>query len=56
MTPKLALLLLAVILGGCATQPHPNAIEVADPGRLPSAQQVVSISGLRPCNDGAVRM
>jgi pimeloyl-ACP methyl ester carboxylesterase len=54
MTPKLALLLLAVILGGCAAQPRPNAIEVADPGRLPSAQRVVSVAGLRPCNDGTV--
>lgn len=48
------MLLLAVVLGGCATQPRPNAIEVADPGRLPSAQQVVSVAGLRPCNDGTV--
>lgn len=55
MTPKLALLLLAVILGGCAAQPRPNAIEVADPGRLPSAQRVVSVAGLRPCNDGTAR-
>jgi len=55
MTPNLALLLLAVILGGCATQPRPNAIEVADPGRLLSAVRVVSVTGLRPCNDGAVR-
>ena len=54
MTPNLGLLLLAVILGGCATQPRPNAIEVADPGRLPSAQRVVSVAGLRPCNDGTV--
>ena len=54
MTPNLALLLLAVILGGCATQPRPNAIEVADPGRLPSAQREVSVAGLRPCNDGTV--
>ncbi len=55
MTPNLALLLLAGILGGCATQPRPNAIEIADPGRLPSAQQGVSVAGLRPCNDGMER-
>lgn len=55
MTPNLALLLLTGILGGCATQPRPDAIEIADPGRLPSAQREVSVAGLRPCNDGTGR-
>ena len=51
----LALLLLAVTMGGCATDRHPDAIEPADPGRLPTAQKRVNIAGLRPCSDGAAR-
>lgn len=50
-----ALLLMAASLGGCATSPRPDVGEMADPGRLPSARQVVSVVGLRPCNDGAER-
>lgn len=50
-----AVLLLAATLGGCATPPRPDVGEMADPGRLPSARQVVSVVGLRPCNDGAER-
>jgi len=49
------LLILAVTLGGCANQPRPDAVALADPGRLPSAQRMVNIAGLRPCNDGAER-
>ena len=55
MTAFIALLLMAVTLGGCATSHHPDALKVADPGRLSSAQQVVSVAGLRPCNDGMER-
>ncbi|MDP1928738.1 MAG: alpha/beta hydrolase [Thiobacillus sp.] len=49
----LALLLLVVTLGGCAANRHPDTVETADPGRLPSAQRQVNVAGLRPCNDGA---
>lgn len=49
----LAALLLALAMGGCATPQRDADIEAADPGRLPSAQQAVSVPGLRPCNDGA---
>jgi len=55
MTPFLALLLLAAILGGCTTSHHVGALEAADPGRLPSAQRAMNVAGLRPCNDGAAR-
>lgn len=48
-------LLLAATLVGCATYPRPDVGEMADPGRLPSARQVVNVAGLRPCNDGAER-
>lgn len=51
----LALLILVATLGGCASNPHPNSVGSADPGRLPSAQRLVDIAGLRPCNDGAAR-
>ena len=49
-------LLLVLALGGCATADHLAAPEAPDPGRLPSAQRVVSVPGLRPCNDGAGSM
>jgi pimeloyl-ACP methyl ester carboxylesterase len=55
MNPILALLMMAVALSGCATTQRFSALEVPDPGRLPSAQRAVSVPGLRPCNDGAGR-
>jgi pimeloyl-ACP methyl ester carboxylesterase len=55
MAPILALLLLAATLGGCATSDHSAVLEEGDPGRLPSAQRVVSVAGLRPCNEGKER-
>lgn len=55
MNPILALLLLAVALSGCATTHRLGALEVPDPGRLPSAQRALIVPGLRPCNDGAGR-
>jgi len=55
MAPILALLLLAATLGGCATSDHSAALDEEDPGRLPSAQRVVSVAGLRPCNEGKER-
>jgi len=55
MPPILALLLLAVTLVGCAVNHPPAILETADPGRLPSAQQQVSVAGLRPCNDSKDR-
>jgi pimeloyl-ACP methyl ester carboxylesterase len=51
---RLTALLLAATLGGCAIH-RPGVGEMADPGRLPSATQVVRVAGLRPCNDGAER-
>jgi len=51
----LALLLLVVTLGGCATNRHLDTVETTDPGRLPSAQRLVNVAGLRPCNDGTAR-
>lgn len=51
----LALLILVATLGGCASSPLPNTGESADPGRLPSAQRLVNVAGLRPCNDDAAR-
>jgi pimeloyl-ACP methyl ester carboxylesterase len=53
--PSFLSLLLVIILAGCAATPQPGAHGIADPGRLPSAQRVVSIAGLRPCNDAAER-
>ena len=50
-----ALLILVATLGGCASNRHPNTVESADPGSLPSAQRLVYVAGLRPCNDGAAR-
>lgn len=55
MNPIHALLLLALSMGGCATSHRLAAPEAPDPGRLPSAQRVVSVAGLRPCNDGVER-
>ncbi len=55
MSPIPAMLLLAVTLCGCASNPLPGALDVKDPGRLPTAQRVVSVAGLRPCNDGPER-
>lgn len=55
MAPILALLLLVATLGGCATTDHSAALDEEDPGRLPSAQREVSITGLRPCNEGKER-
>ncbi len=55
MPPILALLLLSITLVGCAVNHPPGTPETADPGRLPSAQQQVSVAGLRPCNDGKDR-
>ena len=55
MSPIPAMLLLAVTLCGCASSPLPGALDVKDPGRLPTAQRVVSVAGLRPCNDGPER-
>lgn len=46
-------LLLALSLGGCATPQRESALDVTDPGRLPSALKAVNVPGLRPCNDGA---
>ena len=51
----LALLLLVFTVGGCATNRLPDSVETPDPGRLPSAQRLVNVAGLRPCNDGAAR-
>lgn len=53
--PSFLALLLAIFLAGCASTPQPDANGIADPGRLPSAQRVVSIAGLRPCNDASER-
>lgn len=50
----LALLLLAVA-SGCATSPRTPALDVADPGRLPSASLALSVPGLRPCSEGEDR-
>ena len=55
MSPIPAILLLAVTLSGCATDPLRGALDSTDPGRLPTAQRVVSVAGLRPCNDGPER-
>jgi len=55
MPSILALLLLAIALGGCASNPHPGSRDLADPGRLPSAHRVVNVAGLRPCNDSPER-
>ncbi len=52
MNPIHAVLLLALVLGGCATAPRPVASDAPDPGRLPTAQRKVSVPGLRPCNEG----
>ncbi|MDP1863720.1 MAG: alpha/beta hydrolase [Thiobacillus sp.] len=48
-------MLLAVTLCGCASNPLPSALDSTDPGRLPTAQRVVSVAGLRPCNNGPER-
>ncbi len=48
-------MLLALCLGGCVTPPRIVALEAPDPGRLPSAERVVSVPGLRPCDDGVER-
>jgi predicted alpha/beta hydrolase len=55
MSPIPALLLLAVTLSGCAHKPYSDVLDSTDPGRLPTAQSVVSVAGLRPCNDGPAR-
>lgn len=52
MKPIPALLLVALLLGGCAATRQPVVPGAPDPGRLPTAQRMVSVPGLRPCNDG----
>jgi hypothetical protein len=52
MNPIHALLLVAFVLGGCVATHRNGAPEAPDPGRLPTAQRVMSVPGLRPCNDG----
>lgn len=54
MNVHLALLLL-VVASGCATSQRPTTVGATDPGRLPSAHQTASVSGLRPCDGGAAR-
>ena len=55
MNPIPAMLLLSLTLCGCATTAHVGAPDSTDPGRLASAQRVVGVAGLRPCNDGPER-
>ncbi|MBT9569421.1 MAG: alpha/beta hydrolase [Thiobacillus sp.] len=55
MNPIPALLLMALMLGGCATRPEMNAINAKDPGQLSTARVTVDIPGLRPCNDSVGR-
>lgn len=52
MKPILALLLMTVLLGGCASRPEMNAIDTKDPGQLATARVAINVPGLRPCNDG----
>ena len=51
MSPIPALLLLALLLSGCAARQGLDAIGTKDPGQLPSARIAINVPGLRPCND-----
>lgn len=52
MKPISALLLMAVLLSGCASGPERNARDAKDPGQLSTARVAIDVPGLRPCNFG----
>lgn len=52
--PKIALLLSACLLAGCASH-DPIVARDLDPGRLPTPDRTLSIAGLGPCTDNPDR-